>query len=167
MPIDPIPFQYGEDMPEALPGMKADSTRDDDCPTCVNAEATAEIPFGVCVMLGTNSTEDCVLPTGGTPRLGGIVNRDGAFLPGVHLGDTGIKPKVPFNRFRTGRVWAVCEEAMNPGDTVFVRTTAGVGEQLGALRNDADGGDAISTTLIKVVASTTGGLVKVQCNFPE
>lgn len=58
---------------------------------------------------------------------------------------------------RKGRVWVTVENAFEAGDRVFVRTVAGVGEQLGALRTDTDAGDAVPWTGGRLMSSGSAG----------
>lgn len=169
--IDPIDIQYGEDMPEALPGMIADSGNGDDR-SSVNTESTAEIPQGAIVAMVAGSDTDVVLPASSGAVMGGVAIRSGEHLPGTHLGTTGLKPKVSFARRSVGRIWGICEEAMTTTDSVYVRIAAnGAGKlQLGAVRNDADTvssvDKAVVTTKVKVVKATTGaGPILLDCNF--
>lgn len=51
---------------------------------------------------------------------------------------------VPANVLKFGRIWTTPEVAVTKHDPVYVRTVAnGALNQLGALRNDADGGNAV------------------------
>jgi len=59
-----------------------------------------------------------------------------------------------------GEIWAVCEEAVNADELVYVRHTAnGAGKlQLGAVRNDSDGGDVVTFVVNSAVNSETVSL---------
>jgi hypothetical protein len=66
-----------------------------------------------------------------------------------------------------GLIWCVCETAMARGAIPFVRRAAGVGEQLGALRNDADTDDATALPNCRVERTASGtGICLVKVNLP-
>jgi len=83
------------------------------------------------------------------PRLTGEVTGGG--LIGVSLSDTareenanGYADKAMVRVLRNGRCIMRCEDAVVLGGAVFVRFVAGVGEELGRVRSDADGADAVA-----------------------
>jgi hypothetical protein len=68
-----------------------------------------------------------------------------------------------------GVIWVVCEDAIAAGAPVFCRYTAnGAGKlQLGAVRSDADGGNAASLPNCRAVSTSTGaGVIKLRVNLP-
>lgn len=67
---------------------------------------------------------------------------------------------------RSGSCWVAPEVAVAVNDPVFVRVTAGAGEQAGALRNDADGGDAVQIPGRYRTAAAAGGLARIEINLP-
>lgn len=117
-----------------------------DC-TGVNTEATAEIPTGVVVVQNkaagyANAPQAVKLPTAATDTVMGI--RMFMHHAPEELGETGIKPKRTFPILQSGEILVVFETAMTKGQRVFFRITAnGANTQLGALRGDADGGNAV------------------------
>ena len=69
---------------------------------------------------------------------------------------------------RKGCFVCTVEGAVTKGAPVFVRTTAAGAEVLGALRGDADGGDAIALPGAQFGSTTTGaGLALVRLNLPQ
>lgn len=54
-------------------------------------------------------------------------------------------------------------ETVAAGDSVYVRTTASASEQLGACRNDADGGDCILWARARFISSNFTGLDSQNC----
>lgn len=117
------------------PGKKYDSSFSDTV-TKIAAEA---IPFGAWVCFEGN--DNCELPdTEGevTGRQGGVALID----PNKQSGQ-GYVAGDAVNVLRRGRVYVLSEETnIATGDAVYVRHTAGAGEQKGSFRNDADGTDA-------------------------
>jgi hypothetical protein len=67
---------------------------------------------------------------------------------------------------RQGSCWVDSETAAAVNDPVYVRVTAGAGEQAGAIRNDNDGGDAVLIPGRYRTACEAGGRAKIQLNFP-
>lgn len=62
-----------------------------------------------------------------------------------------------------GDVWVEVEDAVTAGGDVFVRVTAGGGEQQGAFRSDGDGGDAFALPNATYITSAgIGGLAIVR-----
>ena len=69
---------------------------------------------------------------------------------------------------RKGCFSCTVEGAVTKGAPVFVRTTAAGAEVLGALRGDADGGDAIALPGAQFGSTTDGaGLALVRLNLPQ
>lgn len=114
------------------PGREVDSASND----VVSFIANEQIPFGAWVK---TTGHRCYLPASATDVTnftGGIALRDAAKPTGASY-EAGDLVRV----LRRGRAWALIEEAIADTDALYVRHTAGVGEQKGALRNDADGSD--------------------------
>lgn len=118
-------------------------------------EASAEIPFGVLVVLGTDEDAGALLPDGSDVPLG-VVCHSHAHAKDTELGATGLKPKATFGVLRKGVIWVATEDAVGPGDAVRVRKVAGVGEQLGAFRAAADSTDCSVLTGAAWLTSTSG-----------
>lgn len=108
-------------------------------------EQGQELPFGRVVVRDENRGDKFVR----LPRLTGDVT--GGTDIGVVLADTskefnagGHKDKTNVPVLRNGRVIMRCEDAVVLGGDVFVRFVAGAGEELGTVRSDADGSDAVA-----------------------
>src|SRR5690606_18891907 len=113
-----------------LPGDEYDSGYSD----VITWIAQVAIPFGAYVV--QNGNEGCILPTETghvTGRSGGIALRDPTKASG-----TGYEVGDPVRVMHRGRAFVLNEKAVTYDDAVFVRYTAGQGEQLGALRDDDD-----------------------------
>lgn len=81
--------------------------------------------------------------------------------------DRNLEPGDRVSVATRGHFWLACETAMSTSDTVYARFTAGAGETIAALRNDADGGDAkdVSAYLKVITPATAAGVVEVSINF--
>lgn len=162
----PVQISYPLTMQPAFAGMKADSG-EDDVRTFVNAEATAEMPFGVAVAQGTTEPR-AILPAAGTAKLVGVVLHSHDYDPFYDLGTVGVKPKLQVSVMNRGRVWVVVEEAVAVNDRAFVRFAAGAGgTQLGAFRRSADTATALEARGWRYIsAAGAGGLAKVELDVP-
>lgn len=141
-----------------------------------NGEASAEIPFGVCVRRGADSLSpstpiaDVILPAATGFRAYGLVVHSHDYEVGTNgtLGTTGLKPDATLNIMRRGLMWANTETQATEGNAAFVRHTANGGlTQKGALRHDADTANADEVTgLIFRTTRADAGLVLVQVDMP-
>lgn len=164
---------YAE-MAAAFAGMLADAGIVKYAETMVQAEASAEVPFGIVVVMNTAPTADgtpakAKLPAASTDKLWGIVLHSHSYDTRTELGTTGLKPKTLLSALRKGRVWVTVETAVAVGDRGHVRYAAGAGgTQLGALRNAAVGSETIDATtqIVFVTAQTVaGGLAVAEVDF--
>lgn len=131
--------------PVGAPGLEYDTSFSD----VVSWIATVAIPFGTIVY--ESAPGKATLPTATGNVTGG---RTGVALidhnkpGGYQIGD-------PVRVLVRGRAWALAEEAIAFGDTLFGRFAAGAGgTQLGALRNDAD--TASASTPINIAFDRPG-----------
>lgn len=153
---------YTTNQPIAFPGLKGDATLSV-VETRINAEGSAEIPFGVFVVKGGSVGDPgCVLPTASTVKLVlGPVVHSHAYSKGINgeLGTSGLKPKAVLNILVKGRIWVLSETDAAVGDPVFVRYASGAGgTQLGAVRNATVSGEMIDLTIKgRYVTSVTAG----------
>lgn len=139
-------------MPIARAGMIADSGLVQDV-ISRSAENTTGARAGTLVVPGTLPESQAVAPTAtGQVSDGdalGVVMFDASKEPA--RGATAITAGNEYDRYDTlpivqkGRVWVLCDATatITANTPAFVRFTAGVGEVLGAFRQDADGGDAV------------------------
>ena len=72
---------------------------------------------------------------------------------------TGFKTGDVISLLRRGRLWVVSEDAVSARVPVFARFVAGGGEELGALRTDADTADAVAIPGSKFMTSGGAGAV--------
>ena len=152
-------------MDTAFEGMLADSGKHD-IVSAVNAEASAEIGFGTWVKEGTSDGEALLPAAEGDDLLGIVVHTHAADTP-ADLGTLGIKPKGMLSVLRKGRIYVTVEEAVVPGNRVWVRAVAGGGEKLGATRVTDDSTDTIDATNVGRIMTTAGigGLAVVEIDM--
>ena len=131
-------------LPVAFPGMRA-SADPGNIDSYVNGEASAEIPFGVCVAQGTDDKEAIKLAATTDKLLGIVVHRHG-YAYGVELGDTGLKPDVVMGVMTRGECWVIVEEDVTPASTVYTRAVVAGAEIAGAFRDTADASDLINVS---------------------
>lgn len=147
--------------------------------TAQNGEASASIPFGKAVVWDPSSPAHDIsvtLPANQTDKVMGIVCFRGGYsrawtdADGVVHGDldaTGLVPGTVLGVLRRGRMLVTAASAVTPGDRLFVRRTAGVGESLGALEDAADSTDMIDSQNQGVWMSTAaaGELAWIEVDF--
>jgi len=156
------------------PGVLFDISEVEDVFTYVNQDGTWNIPFGVMLARKSTSETQAKLPNNSTDEMVGISLLAHVYDPGpngtldqVHtIGvapGPGVKQNQNLSTLRRGRVWTFVETdvAILAGGKAFVRVTQnGAGKlQLGALRADADGGNAVAVhgrfmTASKLVPAT-------------
>lgn len=156
---------YPDRMVVAFPGMKADLA-EDYCRSYVNAEASAEMPFGICVAQGT-AYNQAILPVDANSILAGVIVHSHDYVPTLELGTTGLKPKTSLSIMIQGTIYVLVEEAVAVNDTAYVRHTASGGNtQKGAWRKSADTATAIIVRGARfLTAASSGGLAVVQVDF--
>lgn len=152
-------------MTAAFAGMQVDAKKCEIL-SYVSEEASAEIPFGVCVKQGT-ADDQCLKLTAITDKLIGIVVHSHAYQKDNEVGDTGIKPKMMVAVAVRGEIWVPVEEAVTPASTVLVRAIAVGGETAGAFRDTADASDLIDVSkFCRFMSSTTGaGIARLMFDF--
>lgn len=147
--------------------------------TAQNGEASASIPFGKAVVLDPSAPvhdQSVTLPANQADKVYGIVVFSQQFMPAwtdnqgnVHgqLDATGLVPGVWFSVLRKGKILVTAATAVTPGDRLYVRRTAGIGETLGALEDAADSTDMIDCTNQGVWLSTAaaGELAWLEVDF--
>lgn len=140
----------------AFAGLIGDAGDDAYVRSYVNGEASAEIPYGVFVVIDSSEDHEADLPTADTDLPCGVVLHSHAYAKDNELGTTGLKPDVTMSVLQRGRVWVATEDAVDPGDAVRIRKVAGGSEQLGAFRAAADGTDTMVATNARWLTSTSG-----------
>ena len=129
----------------------------------VNAEASAEIPFGSAVMQGTNP-RDALLPNAATGALLlGVVESSHAFGKDALLGTTGLKPGVNMGVMVEGVIWVTVTEAVAVGGAVRVFKT---GANAGKFGTAASAGNTLLiSSVARYLTSTAGaGVAKLWFN---
>jgi hypothetical protein len=162
MPIQTI---YGSTMDPAYPGMLADASGKN-VRSYAQAEATAEIPFGVAVAQAP-ADDSCILPVDVNAKYVGVVLHDHVYDPLIQLGTVGVKPKNTLSVLVEGVVWVRVEEAVAVGDRAFIRYAAGAGgTQKGSFRKSADTTTAIEAKGCRYLSSAAaGGLAQLEVDF--
>lgn len=129
--------------PIGVPGKEYDCSFSD----VVTKIATENIPFGAWV--GFTADGVCELPDSAGEVTGAAGG--GIALIDHNKGSVGYLAGDAVRVMVRGRVFALAEEPLALGDTLFVRHTSGAGgTQKGALRNDADTATASTPALAKV-----------------
>jgi hypothetical protein len=158
---------YTATMTAAFVGMIADIT-ESEIETYANGEASAEIGFGFGVKqkTGAGTDEQAILPTAQGDALVGVVTHSHAYAVGGNLpelGTVGIKPLVPMNVMREGRVWV----QLQSGVSVSKGDRAHYNWNDKTWRNSASGTDTIDCTAQAVFRSTAaaGGIALLEVDF--
>src|SRR5690606_24334242 len=87
-----------------FPGSLADMNPQD-LVSMVNAESTAEVPFGAGVLRGATSADEMLVLAGASATaLWGILTSQN-LVPDAQIGATGVKPKMMGRVLRRGRIW--------------------------------------------------------------
>lgn len=151
-----------------FPGVLADASYVKHTDSCVSAEASAEIPFGVAVVRdGTNKDTGVKLPhtsaAASAPLFRGVTVHSHSYARGSELGDNGLKPKVTVLVLQRGRIWVLPEEAVAPGDAVRFRVVAAGAEKAGAFRATADSTDCVDIS--KFARWVTSGNSTTPCQL--
>lgn len=150
---------YTQNPAVAVEGLPFDISENTDI---VSAIASTAISFGHAVArIASTSVDDRPPVVRLTQAAGDLA---GIFV-GITCNDvtleqtgTGYIIKSVMRVMREGRIWVLAEDAVTYGGAVFARITAGVAplDQLGALRSDADGGNATQIPGATWVSTTTG-----------
>lgn len=165
----------------AFAGMLADDT-ENDIQTFKNAESATSMPFGICVAFKTSSPgsdRDAILPNGGTAKLAGIVvhdhgyERQFALADGTNVGEldsTGLVAGTVMSVLWRGCVWVKVQQAVVPGDRLFVcHTAATTFSAKGQIGNADESSNTIDATAIGrfISSAAAGGLAKLQVDFSQ
>jgi hypothetical protein len=154
-------------MTAAFAGMLADGSAND-CIAMRNDEASASIAFGRAVKFGsaTDGTS-AKLPSAETSVIAGIVVHSHSYASN-ELDATGVIVGGVLNVLRKGRVWVTVEDAVVPGDRLWVRGVAGGDpEFLGGLLPADDSTDTVDCTNQGqfLTAAAAGALALLEVNF--
>lgn len=147
-------------------GQIADSTSVREIITRANGEASAGMPFGVVVGFGSTDSKAILLADANT-KIAGIVVRSHVYDPNFDLNSSrDPKPGAVLNIGRKGHFYVTVEEAVVPGDPVFVRHTANGGNtQKGAFRKSSDSSNAVAITGRYLSTAGAGEIALVSLNL--
>jgi hypothetical protein len=154
---------YNTEFAQAFPGLIADAADPKDILSRANEES-ANVPFGLAVVPGTDGAEQFLLPSAtGQVCLGVLAHRhqrEDVEADGLNEGEVG-------DVLKRGRIWVVTEEAVAVDSPVFFRHTAPGVEQVGAFRTDADTANADEITSARWVAATSAaGIAQLDISLP-
>lgn len=102
--------------------------------SAVNEGTTLE--YGLAATYGTNPDEQVKSLSAITEKISGVLVHE-------HREEGELLDKEGVSLMRQGEIWVKTEEAVVPGDAVFVRAVAVDPERAGAFRKTADGTDTI------------------------
>lgn len=163
-----VQTSYAQSMTAAFAGMLADNGAND-CIAMTNDEASAEIAFGRAVMFGsTTNANSAKLPTSENAVIAGIVVHSHSYAQTTELGTTGVKVGGVLNVLRKGRIWVTVEDAVVPGDRLWVRGVAGGDpEFLGGVLPADDSTDTVDCTGQGqfLTAAAAGALAVLEVDF--
>lgn len=158
---------YAVQFSSPRPGVVADTAEVQDF---ISAVSTVRMPFGILAAKDISTSDknvklpsasgDVSNPAGFVVRTGAIESTRDGLAPAYQAGD-------PINIMRAGRIWTACEEAVTADTAVYARITAnGALSQLGALRNDTDGGKATLVPGARWIDSAAAGApARIEFNF--
>ena len=162
---------YSTNMSAAFAGMRASFNAGDVVVPMRNNEASAEIAFGRAVKYeGLTDDDGALLPTAESSKIAGIVMHRHGYTVGSNgeLGTSGLKPGAIMEVMQRGEIWVTVEDAVVPGDKLWVRGVAGGDpEFLGGLLPADDSTDTVDCTNFGTFRTTAaaGGLAKLQIHF--
>lgn len=146
---------YSINLAIGYPGLLADLGWDNRTDSFRNADIV-NIDYGLAVVRGTQAY-DALLPTASDQEFLGVTVRD-LSLENINYNSIAFLPTQPMPVLRSGKIYVTTETDITAGDPVYYRITAAdPGQQLGAFRNDADGGDAVLVTNAIFDTSGTAG----------
>ena len=151
---------YGFRQTAAIAGLLGESGRGRAIRTFVNAEASAQMPFGILVARGTAFDDAKLLTAPTDPIVGAIVHShdlgvDGATAGSSLAGTAGVDVKDRMNVMEFGTFVGLTEVAMSPGNNVYVRVATGTGTVIGAFRNANDSGTCKLMKSMRVIKQLT------------
>lgn len=159
-----------DEMSFAVPGQIADmgTALSDEPISCVNAEASLEIPFGHFVAQGTTGADGNVTAKrmAEDAVLLGLAVYSAAFGHSALAGSVGIKAGVTFGVARKGRYYVMPITDVTPASGVHILHTTVGADLPGSVRGTADAGDSIDASdFCKWLSS--GGPTSGQCAVLE
>ena len=145
----------------------------------VNVEASAAMPFGRGVIFKASNTtdQDALVPSAEGDIVAGILAHSHAYerswtnAAGTVMGElssAGLLPGAMLNVLRRGIIWVIAEDAVVPGDRLWVRCTAGgAGEVVGGCVPADEGTETIpcSNQGVFLTTAAAGALAQLQVDF--
>lgn len=134
-------------------GQLGDTSQMNDAKSYVNAEASAEMPFGILVVQGTLE-QDALIPAAQANLAVGILMHSHAYQKDNELGTSGLKADVVFSALTRGRIWVTVDEAVTIAGAVRVRMS---GAGAGTFRTAASAGvTKLITSSARFLTATAG-----------
>lgn len=130
-------------------------------------DSGAALPFGIAVMRTGDDTFDVI--GSDSDVVAGVLVHTHAYRPNGLSGTNGLDDGDVANVLSFGDVYVLPEQSVSVGDPVFVRFSAGVGEQVGAFRKDADTADARElegAEWVKGGSSTSPAILRLRLSMP-
>lgn len=133
--------------------------------------AEADLPAGRFVTCtGVTNTHGCALPA----ATGEVTDGDGLGITIWQSAKEYLSATHEYEEYdqvpvcRKGQIWVMAEDAVTEGNAVFVRFTAAGSEELGRMRSDADGGDAVAipSAIWRTSTTAVNQLALVELNLP-
>lgn len=168
----PVQTTYDVAPAVAVAGKLACRMADAQVDTMFSGESSAKVLFGRAVMYGSATDgKNAKLPVAETAQIAGIVCHLETYENGENgeLTATGVAPGGKLNVLRKGVIWVKVEDAVVPGDRLWVRGVAGGDpEFLGGLLPADDGTDTVDCTMFGQFKTPAGAgeLAKLAVNFP-
>lgn len=152
MAIQPFPQQQVVgNRAKHLPGQVIPST----AKTSTGAVAEGALSPGHFVVRGTDPGKEVAPPDGDSVAFFGVVIRDNSAITSA-VADGHV-----LDVLQAGHIAVEVEDEVTAGGLVYVRTTAGAGEELGAVRSDADTDKAVVTPWVFTQSSPAGSTVVI------
>ncbi len=137
------------------------------CESMINGSGDDQ-PFGIAVVrTSTYNVFDTVQSADDV--VAGVLVHTHARKPSGLTGTNGVEDTGNANVINFGDVYVLPEQTVVIGDPVFVRFSAGVGEQLGAFRKDADTADArelVGAEWVKGGTTTSPAILRLRLSMP-
>lgn len=167
---------YETEPAAAIAGQLAQGFLDADVRSMYNAEASAKVMFGRAVKWGsTTDAKAAKLPAAESDKIVGIVCHSHAYENDPTYGELdptagtgGVRAGGKLAVLRRGTIWVIAEDAVVPGDRLWVRAVAGGDpEFLGGLTNADDSTDTIDCTAQGewLDAAAAGELARLSVDF--
>lgn len=137
------------------------------CESMINGSG-GDLPFGIAVVrTSTYNVFDTVQSADDVVT--GVLVHTHARKPSGLTGTNGVEDTGQASVVNLGDVYVLPEQTVAVGDPVFVRFSAGVGEQLGAFRKDADTSDArelVGAEWVQGGSSTVPAILRLRLSMP-